>query len=462
MKRIATAVCTASLALSLAASCTPELYRAGIDMPERYFGAEGFPADSLPDNPRWWEIFGDERLDELETAALAGNRDLRVAASRVKEAAVNLRNVKSSFLPQISLRADAEASYGSDRDIDQEYTLQTSASWQVSLFGTWRNTRRAAQAEFLSADWAAYGVLLSLTAEVASAYFTLAGYCRQLDIAERTYALRSESAALIDSMYRYGFSSQIDVQRSRSMAAAAAADIPRYRQAVAGARYSLGVLLGLTPEQALDIVVCDSLPVGAFPVEVPVGLPSDLLQRRPDIMQAMYEMRAAEARTGIARSARFPSLSLTGQGGVFGSSVKSFADLDKAIWSAAGSLTAPLFAFGRLKCNERIACEEYMQAAGRYEQAVLQALCDVESALDAIAMTRERLAACAVTVEADARAGYLTRELYRAGMSAYLDVIDTERESYESQIEYAELVAGQYVNYVDLIKALGTGWRLPE
>lgn len=455
MKRILFVICT----ICVVTSCAPKLYDAHVDMPEDYVGRAPFAEGAVMADSCWWRLFGDERLDTLERTALANNRDLRVAASRVVEAYLSLRNVKSSFLPQIGIQADASGSYNTPEGTTQEYTLQSSASWQVSLFGTWRHTRRAGEAEFLSSDWEAYGVELSLTAEVATAYFTLSGYARQLAIAERTYSLRNESMALIDSMYRYGFSSLIDLQRARSLVAQAEADIPKYREAVTGARYSLAVLLGLTPDDIDCIVACDSLSVDRLPVSVPVGLPSDLLRCRPDIRKAEYDMRAAEAKVGIARSARFPSLALTGAGGLFGSSVKSFSDLDNWTWSAAGRLTAPLFAFGKLRRNQRIACEQYMQAAYTYENTIFQALCDVETALDAIEESDRQIECYAQMVEANGIASSLTRELYKAGMSAYLDVIDAERELYASQLGYIELVVGQYVNYVDLVKSLGVGWR---
>lgn len=419
-------------------------------------------SDSIISDSCWWRLFADARLDALERMALAGNRDLRVAASRVVEAYLTLRNVKSGFLPQIGIDADASGSYNTFEGTAQEYTLQPTASWQLSLFGSWRNARRAGEAAFLASDWEAYGVELSLTAEVAVAYFNLSGYCRQLEIAERTYALRKESTALTDSMYRYGFSSLIDVQRARSLVAQAAADIPKYREAVDGARYSLAVLLGLTPDRIDDIVACDSLSVGALPVEVPAGLPSDLLRCRPDIRKAQYDMRAAEAKVGMARSARFPSVALTGAGGLFGSSVGTFSDLDNWTWSAAGRLTAPLFAFGKLRRNQRIAVEQYMQAAYTYENTIFQALSDVETALSAIEESKGQIEYYAQMVEANDAAAALTRKLYSAGMSGYLDVIDAERELYASQLEYIELVVGQYINYVDLIKALGVGWRVEK
>lgn len=458
MKRIVFVIC----AIYIAISCAPKLYEAHVDMPVDYSERASFATDAVMADSCWWRLFGDERLDALESMALANNRDLRVAASRVVEAYLTLRNVKSSFLPQIGIQADASGSYNTADGTSQEYTLQSSASWQVSLFGSWRHTRRASEAAFLSSDWEAYGVELSLTAEVATAYFTLSGYCRQLDIAEQTYALREESSALIDSMYRYGFSSQIDLQRARSLVAQAAADIPKYREAVTGARYSLAVLLGLTPDDIDCIAVCDSLALDRLPVTVPIGLPSDLLQCRPDIRKAEYDMRQAEAKVGIARSARFPSVALTGAGGLFGSSVKSFSDFDKWTWSAAGNLTAPLFAFGKLRRNERIAREQYMQSAYTYENTIFQALSDVETALNAIEESSVQIECYGQMVEANRTASLLTRELYRAGMSAYLDVIDAERELYASQLEYIELIVGQYINYVDLIKSLGVGWRIEK
>ena len=438
-------------------SCAPNLSMPAVDIPSEYIYGDVSTTDSIGDY--WWRIYNDEVLDSLELQALKNNKDLAVAALRVESARYSLAIARSSFLPSINAEVSAESEYQTKRGESYEFTLQPTVSWSVSLFGALRNTRREAQAELLSSVWAQRGVVLSLSAEVATSYFTILQYSRCLDIAQRSLRLREESAALIDSMVRYGVSTGLALDQAKSLVYTAAADVAQYSRALAQAQLSLATLLGETPQLMDEKILRGRLTIEDMPTEIPAGIPSDLLRRRPDIMESYYALQASSARVGIARSNRFPSISITGSGGVFGSTVKElFAD-GYWKWGATGGLAQPLFNFGALRNREKMAIVAYDESVAQYEQTILKALEEVESALVAITTYSTQAEKYAQYVMANGRIAELTETLYSMGMSDYLDVISTQQTWYESQLQMVNIVAQQYINYANLVMALGDGWQ---
>ena len=315
---------TIAAAVLTLAACTPKFYPPQIATPESYVYGAGFSSDTTGVGERWWELFGDTTLDALVEQALANNRDVAVAAARVQQARANLKTVRAQYLPQIGAEATAEGEYTPETKIVQSYAVEPTLSWELSLFGALRNAKRAAKAEIAASEWALAGVRLSLAAEVATTYFTLLEYERDLSIARQTLRLRRESAALIDSMFRYGMSDGVALEQARSLVYTAEADIPQYCRAVEQTWLSMGILLGETPSRARLSGAGLRLLTDYRPADIPVGLPSELLKRRPDIRQAHFNMLQAAAQAGQARSARFPSISLTAKGGVVSSSIKGF------------------------------------------------------------------------------------------------------------------------------------------
>ena len=449
---------TIAAAVLTLAACTPKFYPPQIATPESYVYGAGFSSDTTGVGERWWELFGDTTLDALVEQALANNRDVAVAAARVQQARANLKTVRAQYLPQIGAEATAEGEYTPETEIVQSYAVEPTLSWELSLFGALRNAKRAAKAEIAASEWALAGVRLSLAAEVATTYFTLLEYERDLSIARQTLRLRRESAALIDSMFRYGMSDGVALEQARSLVYTAEADIPQYERAVKQTRLSLDILLGETPQAADSTGAGLRLLVDRHPADIPVGLPSELLKRRPDIMEARYDMLQAAAEAGVARGARFPSIALTAKGGIASNSIKGLTAANPWAWDALGSLTQPLFAFGKLRRSELAAMERYTQAAKTYEQTVLTAFADVEKALVAIATYRGQAERYCELVVSNDRIATMTQALYRSGLSDYLDVIDAQRSLYQSQMGLVNLVAQQYINYVNLCKALGGGW----
>lgn len=440
------------------AACTPRFYPPKVDVPDDYLYGEGFPRDTAALASDWWRLFGDTVLDNLVQRALENNRDVAVAASRVEEARQNLGVVRAQFLPQVGIGVTAEGEYTPQTKIVQTYAVEPSLSWEIALFGQLRNAKRAARAQIASSEWALRGVRLSLAAEVATTYFTLLEYERDLAIARRSCTLRRESAALIDSMFRYGMSDGVALEQARSLVYTAEADIPQYCRAVEQTWLSMGILLGETPSRARLSGAGLRLLTDYRPADIPVGLPSELLKRRPDIRQAHFNMLQAAAQAGQARSARFPSISLTAKGGVVSSSIKGLTAANPWAWDALGSVAEPIFGFGKLRNAERAAMAAYTQSAKTYEQTVLTAFADVEKALVAIATYRSQTERTGELVLSNDRIATMTRALYRSGLSDYLDVIDAERSLYQSQMSHVNLVVQQYINYVTLCKALGGGW----
>ena len=440
------------------AACTPRFYPPKVDVPDGYLYGEGFPRDTAALASDWWRLFGDTVLDNLVQRALENNRDVAVAASRVEEARQNLGVVRAQYLPQVGIGVTAEGEYTPQTKIVQTYAVEPSLSWEIALFGQLRNAKRAARAQIASSEWALRGVRLSLAAEVATTYFTLLEYERDLAIARRSCTLRRESAALIDSMFRYGMSDGVALEQARSLVYTAEADIPQYCRAVEQTWLSMGILLGETPSRARLSGAGLRLLTDYRPADIPVGLPSELLKRRPDIRQAHFNMLQAAAQAGQARSARFPSISLTAKGGVASSSIKGLTAANPWAWDALGSVAEPIFGFGKLRNAERAAMAAYTQSAKTYEQTVLTAFADVEKALVAIATYRSQTERTGELVLSNDRIATMTRALYRSGLSDYLDVIDAERSLYQSQMSHVNLVVQQYINYVTLCKALGGGW----
>ena len=447
-------------AVAMAVGCAPHRHAPKLDIPQQYISSFEASGDTLSGD--WWRVYNSPMLDELERLALENNKNLQVAVSRIEAARYELAVARSEFLPEVEAEIGADAEYQTHHGTEHQFQIQPAVSWNLSLFGALRHAVGEARAEILSSEWAYQGVRLSLTVDVATAYYTILQYDRSLKLAQRSLELRRQSASLIDSLSRYGMSTGLDLDQARSLVYIADSDTKQYSRALAQAKLSLATLLGKTPEfvMAMDWELGDA--VDTLPEALPVGIPSDLLSRRPDVMESYYELQAAGAKVGIARSNRFPSIALTSDGGLVGSTVKELFTSGYWSWGAAAKVVQPLFMFGRLKRQEQIARAEYEDAVLEYEQSVLTALKEVESALVAISTYKSQREQYAEYVNANERIAELTMALYRNGMSNYLDVISTQQTWYNSQLQLVQLTSQQYINYANLVMALGDGWQTIE
>ena len=448
------------LAAFMLGSCNPHLSAPQLAKHEEYLFGNGFSRESIQLEREWWLIFGDTTLNRLITRAIAQNKNIQIAASRIEEAHYNLVTTRATYLPALTAEISAEGKYESAADnVAQSYKTLPQASWELPLFGSLRHATQGAKAQITYEAWQYRGVRLALEAEVATTYFTLLQYQQDLNIAKRSSELRREMVTLIDSLYQYGYASGVNLEQAHSLLYTAEADIPLYERAISQTLLSLAILTGDTPDIHINISIGNSsaLTNDYRPYDIAIGIPSDLLHRRPDVMSAYYTMQQAAANVGIARSARLPSITITLFGGTATDRVSNLFSSKGWVADALASLAQPIYNFGALRNRELAAREAYRQSLLAYEQSYIEALSDVESALVAITSSREELLRYAGLVKSYRNIALMTYALYRNGLSDYLDVIDAERSLYTSQMQFENLVAQQYINYITLCKALGGG-----
>ncbi len=460
MKRIRLYIAITVALISLS-RCAPKLINSDAQPPENWIFGETIEVDTMQLPLTWWEIFGDTTLNSLVTKALENNRDLAAAATKVSAAQANIKMTRSEYLPSLSFEAYAENEYTHAEKNVQEYYLEPAISWEVSLFGALKQSSQNARAEYAASAWAHRAMKLSIAAEVATEYFSLQQALSNLKIAQNTYKLRDNEVALIDSMYKYGMSDGVALEQAKSLKINALSDISEYKRAADQIRMSLSLLIGENPSciySRVSPAVPHEIVEGLLPPAIPMLLPSQLLERRPDIIESYYEMESAAAKVGIARAERYPSISLTAQGGVLGSSIKSLTSGNPWSWSAIGELTQPIFNFNGLKKREEMARMGYIESLYNYENTMLTAFSEVEKALIAIESYAAQREAASALVSANQDIANKVNALYDNGMDDYLNVIDAERELYSSQMGLVAVITEQYISYISLFKALGGGY----
>ena len=447
------------------ASCNPRLSAPQLAERKEYLFGGGFSSDSIRLDNDWWQMFGDTTLNRLVARAIAQNKNIEIAASRIEEARHNLVVTRSTYWPSISGAISAEGKYESaTTDIAQSYQVLPQASWELPLFGSLRHATKGAKAAIEYEVWQYRGVRLALEAEVATTYFTLLQYRQELNIAKRSSELRREMVTLIDSLYHYGYASGVNLEQAHSLLYTAEADIPLYAKAIAQTLLSLSILTDDSPEALINVGAEGSKAItnDYQPYNIAIGVPSEILHRRPDVMSAYYALQQSAAAVGLARSARLPSITISLSGGTATDQVKQLFSSKGWMANAMASLTQPIYNFGGLRRKELAAREAYKQRLLAYEQSYIEALSDVESALVAITTSREELLRYAGLVKSYRNIAIKTYALYRNGLSGYLDVIDAERSLYSSQMQFENLVAQQYINYINLCKALGGGYTTKD
>uniref|UniRef100_UPI003F4F5EA3 efflux transporter outer membrane subunit n=1 Tax=Caballeronia sp. LjRoot34 TaxID=3342325 RepID=UPI003F4F5EA3 len=417
---------------------------------------------------QWWTVFQDPKLNDLEEQALAANQNLAAAAARVKEARAMNQAARAGFFPTLDAgfgptrqKVSAASLFEPDGTNVPQQTLwraQASVSYEVDLFGRVTSTVDASKADMQQSEALFRSVQLALQADVAQNYFAL----RELDAESQVFAsavdLREQALKLVQRRYTEGEITELDVSRAQSELATARSDAMTVQRLRATSEHSLAVLLGKAPAEfsmAAD-------PLKPVTLRIPPGLPSSLLERRPDIAAAERAMAAANARVGVAKAAFFPSLTLTGAGGFESATI---GDLFK--WSsrafllgplAGTSLNIPIFDGGRRKGNLANARAVYDEDVANYRQQVLTAFHEVEDNLSDMRILEDQTKTQAEAVNASARAAQLSRTQYTEGAVNYLDVIDAERTVLQSRRAAVQLQGVQAAATVNLIRALGGGW----
>lgn len=421
----------------------------------------GGPASVSLGEEKWWEVFRDQELQGLIRTALKNNYDVRIAATRVLEAQAQLGITRADQLPSV----DAGANVTSVRnpkvgpipgyEITQGQ-VNASASWNVDFWGRYRRATEAARAILLANQWAQREVIATLVANVASSYFQLRQLDLELEISKRTLGSRQDSLDLTKTLEEHGINSMLDVRQSEQLVYTAATEIPDLERQIGQEENAISILLGNNPG---DVPRGLKLTEQSHAPEVPVGLPSALLERRPDIREAEENLVAANAQIGVARAAYFPQISLTGTAGYESAALTSLFTGPAGLWTLAGNVTQPIFQGGRLKSNVRLAEAQHEQLLLTYQQAIQGAFRDVSNALIAYRKFREFRIQQQHLVESAQDAARLSQTRFKAGATDYLEVLTNETNSFSAELALAQAQGNELNAFVQLYQALGGGWE---
>jgi multidrug efflux system outer membrane protein len=448
----------------------PNYSRPAVPVPPTWRDLPQAEAESLANAP-WWEIFDDPVLQELIRIALVENKDLKIAVERVEEARARYGFTKADLWPQIDLGATAarlrfnSGSLVHTPEGDQNpnpsgtetsvFSVTANVSWEIDLFGRIRRATEAQKALFLGTQEARRGAVLTLVADVASAYLELRDLDRRLEIAERTVVQRREYVQYATDRYEGGLTSEIDMRQGEAELKRVEAMIFDFRRLIRFKENELSVLLGRNPG---PILRGRALEEQKLPGAIPAGLPSALLDRRPDIREAEEILAAATANIGEAKALLFPRISLTGAWGFTSTDLDTLFDGPSKSWNIIGNLLQPIFNAGKNKRRVEFTESRQRQTLYAYERTILQAFRETEDSLSAYRLTGDQRVTMGERVVAERKVLELADLRYRGGVSSYLDVLDAQRSLFSAELDEAATVGSHLVSLVRLYKALGGGW----
>ena len=412
--------------------------------------------DSISDLS-FFSLFKDPILDSLIQKSLVYNQDLNIAAETVIQAQDGLIVQRSAMLPNFGV--EGSASRGNFQGIllpntQNAFSAVAFASWEIDFWGKFRRLNEAAKARILQSEEAYRATKLSLVTSVASNYFLLLDYKNRLEISERNLALRDSVLNIIEQRFEKGIIAEIDVNQAQIKRAVAAESVPLWKRLIAQTEHQLSVLTGANPSRVITETKLLEIDTSFV---IPAGLPSDLLLRRPDVLAAEQNLIAQNALAGSAKANLFPNISLTGLVGGASNELSSLTDGPLA-WNVGGSILGPLFNFGRLQRQLDIEQSKTRQALLSYERTVLDAFRSVEDALIEIKTLKEQLKARQDRLEASLNAQYLSGERYDKGVTSYLELLESQRQAFESELNYTETRRELLNAYVNLYRVLGGDW----
>ena len=469
---------TALLALTLAAggcahipSVGPDYQPPKVSSPSQWDETlAGGETNSNASVAGWWKNFHDSELDSLINRAASSNLDLRIAQARVREARAEYGIAAGNLWPIIN----ADGSYARQRQspnqpllipsvpvplVDNDYQAGFDASWEIDIFGGQRRTVEAAKAQVAAAEFGQRDVLVSLLGEVARNYVEARGYQRRLEITRANIRAQEQVLALTQNQFTNGLANNLDVQQAATLLATTRAQVPTLETALQMSIHRLGVLLGQQPG-ALQNELSIAAPIPAAPPTVPVGLPSDLLLRRPDVAQTERQLAAATANIGVAKADLFPKFYLTGIAGFQGVSAADWFDAGSRFWSLGPTVQWNIFDAGRIRSNIKVQNARQQEALASYEKTTLSAFEDVENGLTAYAKEQVRRRALEDAVKSSQESLRLSKQLYANGLSDFINVLDAERSLYQAQDDLVQSDTTVSTDLISLYKALGGGWEV--
>jgi multidrug efflux system outer membrane protein len=452
-------------ALLLAGGCAvgPNYQKPNVSSPDQFRGGRSSTDTNSIADLKWWDLYQDPTLSELIRVALTNNYDVRIAATRMEQALQAAHQTRSQYLP--SAAYDGEISRGKNsflgnpspgRGTGDGILAATSAFWEVDLWGRVRRLNESARAQFFASEEARRGVMLSLVGSVAEGYFQLLALDLELEIANRTTNAFSETARMFRVQKEQGIASQLDVARAEAALTSSAATIPELERQIAITENQINLLLGRAPG---TIDRHSKLHDQTMRPEIPAGIPSALLERRPDILQAEQTLRAANANIGVAAADFLPKIGLTVLAGKVSPELSAFTGGAANFWSIAGGATGPIFQGGALRAQYKQAQAARDQALLQYEQTALNAFHEVSDAL----ISHEKLGAVrdqqVQAVAAFREAVRISTQRYMVGTSQYFEVLDAETQLFPAENALAQTELNQLLTIVQLYKALGGGWQ---
>jgi outer membrane protein, multidrug efflux system len=451
-----------ALAAMLLAGCTlgPNYSRPGVDLPEDF----GVAQAAVPAPERWWAVFEDPVLDRLVGEALAANRDLRAAAERIEQARAQVAITRADEWPSAGVEATRSRTRNSalgaiplppDAILTNDNRLVLRFSWELDFWGQYRRATEAARAELVAGEAGRDAVRTSLVGEVVRGYFALQAFDRRMDTVERTLAVREQGLELQKLRLDAGVVSELEYRQVESDLRTAQALVPVLRLARVRQEGALALLFGRAPREIYAAQVERSATATSPVVEVPAGVPSDLLLRRPDLREAEARLHAANARIGVARAAYFPKISLTGFYGGESQALRDLFSGPARTWSLAGDLLQPVFAGGQIRGGVELAEARTREAAELYQKAVANAFREVRDAIAAQSNLREALGAQQERERSLTRTLELARLRYDNGTTSLFEVLDTERQLLLARLDAIDAERDRRDAIVELYLALG-------
>jgi outer membrane protein, multidrug efflux system len=449
--------------LVLLAGCKfgPNYKRPKVDTPSVYRAdAQTGQGTSIADE-KWWTLFQDPELQQLIRTSLAENYDVRIAASRILQAQAALGITRADQFPTITATASAAgqripATIAGPASTTSASQASLSLFWELDFWGKFRRATEAARANLLATEWGQRAVMTSLVSSVASAYYQLRELDLEMEISRQTLATRQESLRLVKVRQQGGVTSMMDVRQSEQLVYFAAASIPDLERRIEQQENFISVLIGKNPGP-----ITRGKPLGenAIPATVPVGLPSTLLERRPDVQQAEHLLVAANARIGVAKAAYFPQIALTGTGGYQSTSLANLFSVRGGFWNAGAELVQPIFEGGRIRSGVRLSEAQQQEAALFYAQTIQLAFREVSDSLVAYAKNQEFRQQEELLAQAAEDATRLSNARYTGGAVSYLEVLDSDTRYFSARLNLAQAVLNERLALVQLYSALGGGWQ---